>query len=67
MSRATFEVDGIIYTYPYSNDSVYIRRMFQIYYGDERLSPMRVVGNSPKAGLMDSEVDEQWVRRYWGE
>lgn len=61
----SFKVDGILYTHPWHTASVYIRPMIQLLEFDAKLSPMKVIGNSPKAGLMDSEVDEERVRRYW--
>ena len=60
-----FEVDGIHYEHPFYNASVYVRPMFQLFEVDARLAPMHVSNNRPKAGLMDSEIDEEWLKEYW--
>lgn len=60
-----FEVNGITYVHPLFTSSVYVRPIFQFYEIDERLCAMRVENNTPKAGLMDSEVDEEWLKEYW--
>lgn len=62
---STFEVDGIEYIHPFNTASVYVRPMMQLFAVDARLSPMKVTDNKPKNGLMDSEVDEEWVKEYW--
>lgn len=62
----SFEVDGIEYSHPYYTASVCARQIIQILDGDARLCPMVIKNNKPKAGLMDSEVDEEWVEKYWG-
>lgn len=60
-----FEVDGIEYIHPYYTASVYVRPFMQLFEVDARLAPMSVNNNKPKGGLMDSEVDEEWVKEYW--
>lgn len=63
-----FIVDDIEYIHPDcigGGYSVYVRPIVQIYNGDQRLAPMHVNGNSPKKGLMDSEVDEDYLKEYW--
>lgn len=60
-----FEVDGIHYEHPFYNASVYVRPMIQLLEPDVRLVPMCVSNNRPKAGLMDSEVDEEWLKECW--
>lgn len=63
-----FLVDDILYTRPDNRggpQSVYIRQMIQIFDGDQRLAPMHVHGNKPKLGLMDSEIDEEYLKEYW--
>lgn len=62
-----FEIDGINYMHPYDawNDSVYVRPMIQIFDDGARLLPMHVNDNTPKRGLMDSPVDEDFVKCFW--
>lgn len=63
-----FVVDGIEYNRPNTNgapQSVYIRYLIQVFDDDQRLAPMRVYDNKPKSGLMDSEVDEDFLKEYW--
>lgn len=60
-----FVVDDIEYVHPYHTASVYVRFMVQIYDGDQRLCPMVVMNNRPKKGLMDSDIDEDYVAGYW--
>lgn len=63
-----FVVDDIEYIHPDTSlgrFSVYVRPMIQILNGDQRLCPMTVVNNRPKDGLMDSEIDENFVSYYW--
>lgn len=58
-------VDGIRYEHPWYTASVYIRPMIQIYDIDARLCPMVIRNNTPKGGLMESEVDDKYVEEYW--
>ena len=66
-----FVLDHIDYVHPdldYRTPggfSVYVRPMIQIYDQDMRLCPMIVINNKPKAGLMDSEIDEDFLDSYW--
>jgi len=64
-----FEVDGITYVHPHDewNESVYVRPIIQIYDDGARLVKMCVKNNIPKGGLMDSPVDEVFVRGYWND
>lgn len=63
--NVAFTVDDIEYIHPYLTSSVYVRFMVQIYDGDQRLCPMIVMNNRPKKGLMDSDIDENYVDEYW--
>ena len=61
-----FTVDDITYVHPdVGSYSVYVRPMIQIYDQDMRLCPMMVRDNKPKGGLMDSEIDEEFLSWYW--
>lgn len=66
-----FEVDGITYVHPYEvwsqSESVYVRPIFQIYEDGARLVQMRVNDNTPKGGLMDSPIDEAYLKGYWND
>lgn len=64
-----FEVDGIKYIHPkHSNHdgylSVHIRPMIQLR-TDDYAPFMTVNNNKPKLGLMDSEVDEKFLKENW--
>lgn len=63
-----FVIDGIKYVHPHAllrEPSVFVRSMISILNGEQRLCPMFVDGNTPKQGLMDSEIDEEFVNNYW--
>jgi hypothetical protein len=64
-----FVVDGIEYNHPHSffgNYAVCVRPIFQFINDDGRLRSMTVYDNKPKGGLMDSEIDEEFLKEYWG-
>lgn len=69
IDNIVFEVDGIEYHHPFNLDgrraSVTVRPIIQ-FRPDSVAAVMNVYGNKPKLGLMDSEVNEQWVKEFWG-
>jgi hypothetical protein len=65
INKVSFVVDGIEYIRPCYTNSVYVRQIMQFFEMDARLAPMVVKNNKEKAGLMDSEVDEEYLREYW--
>ncbi len=63
-----FEVDGIEYHHPHNLDgrqpTVTVRPMIQLR-TDYTSSYMIIFNNKPKGGLMDSDVDEEYLKEYW--